>query len=228
MALIEVQALEKTYGAGATAVRALGGVNLRVEAGEFVAVRGPSGSGKSTLLHLLGGLDSPTAGTVSIEGQSWHLRDDGQASHFRRTRLGFVFQAFHLVPAFSAQENVALPLLLEGARPSDVEAQARARLVSVGLAARADHRPHELSGGEQQRVAVARALVAEPVLVLADEPTGNLDRAAGTLALEALRRAVDEEHRTVVMVTHDPHAASFATRIIDMRDGLIVGDGPGR
>jgi putative ABC transport system ATP-binding protein len=211
---------------GEQAVEALRGVSLVVSAGELVCITGPSGSGKSTLLHLLGGLDRPTSGSVRLEGAPLESYSDGELSRLRRKRLGFVFQFFYLVPSLTAVENVALPLLLDGARMSDVREAALARLAAVGLSARATHRPHQLSGGEQQRVAVARALIAAPALVLADEPTGNLDSAAGAVVLESLQRAVRDEGRTVVLVTHDARAAAFATRTVTMKDGAIVSAGP--
>ena len=220
--LIEVRGLVKEYHRGAQAVRALSGVELEVNRGEFVSVMGPSGSGKSTLLHLLGGLDTPTAGSVNVDGQDLAVLDDDALTAFRRKRLGFVFQFFNLLPTLSAWENVALPRLLDGARLGALRAGAVGLLERVGLADRVDHRPGELSGGQLQRVAIARALMADPVLVLADEPTGNLDSETGQEILDLLRRCTTEEHRTLVMVTHDPAAAAVGDRIVRLVDGRVA------
>jgi putative ABC transport system ATP-binding protein len=223
--MLSVRGVTKTYRQGDTEVKALAGVTLDIGAGEFVAVVGPSGSGKSTLLHLLGGLDAPTAGDILIGGTSLGRMSDDEVTIFRRRAIGFVFQFFNLLPTLSAAENVALPLLLDGKRAREIGPRVEAALEAVGLAQRRRHRPDELSGGEMQRVAIARALVIEPKLILADEPTGNLDSATGEQILDLIRRANRERGATVVMVTHDAKAAGFGTRVVTMRDGAIVGDG---
>jgi putative ABC transport system ATP-binding protein len=223
--MLSVRGVTKTYRQGDTEVKALAGVTLDIGAGEFVAVVGPSGSGKSTLLHLLGGLDAPTAGDILIGGTSLGRMSDDEVTIFRRRAIGFVFQFFNLLPTLSAAENVALPLLLDGKRRRDVEARAAAALETVGLAHRRRHRPDELSGGEMQRVAIARALVIEPKVILADEPTGNLDSATGEQILDLIRSANRERRATVVMVTHDAKAAAYGSRIVAMRDGRVERDG---
>ena len=187
---------------------------------------GPSGSGKSTLLHLAGGLDTPSAGEVRIGGESLGALSDDGRTLLRRRRIGFVFQFFNLLPMLSAEENVALPLVLDGVPGDRALGRARAAMETVGIAQRAGHRPSELSGGEQQRVAIARALAIEPVLLLADEPTGNLDRARGEQVVALLRRLVDERRQTILMVTHDARSASMADRLVQLRDGRIVDDRP--
>lgn len=219
---MEVSNLVKRYRMGAAGVQALAGVCFQIEAGRLVSVMGPSGSGKSTLLHLMGGLDSPTSGSVVIDGQDLAALDDERLTIFRRRSLGFIFQFFNLLPTMSAWENVALPRLLDGEKPADVRPRAVALLEKVGLSGRVDHKPSQLSGGEMQRVAVARALVADPLLVLADEPTGNLDSASGQAVLELLRRFVTDEGRTVVIVTHDAQAASMADQIVRLQDGRLL------
>jgi len=221
-AMIVLRAVDKIYRQGATEVAALRGVTLDIAAGQFVSVVGPSGSGKSTLLHLLGGLDQPTAGEIEIEGTPIAAMSDDEITIFRRRRIGIVFQFFNLLPTLSAEENVALPLLLDGRRARDVRPRVESVLEQVGLAHRRRHRPDELSGGEMQRVAIARALVVEPALILADEPTGNLDTATGEQILELLREANAARGATIVMVTHDPRAAAYAGRTVAMRDGLVV------
>src|SRR5689334_1824790 len=223
--MLSVRDATKTYRQGDTEVKALAGVTLDIAAGELVAIVGPSGSGKSTLLHLLGGLDVPTSGDILIEGASIARMSDDEVTIFRRRAIGFVFQFFNLMPTLSAEENVALPLLLDGKRTREVRPRVAAALDAVGLGHRRTHRPDELSGGEMQRVAIARALVIEPKLILADEPTGNLDSATGEQILELIRRANRERGATVVMVTHDAKAAAHGTRLVTMRDGRIVGDG---
>ncbi|HVL50091.1 MAG TPA: ABC transporter ATP-binding protein [Actinomycetota bacterium] len=223
MALVSVTDLVKEYSLGAARVPALRGVSFDIEAGRLVSVMGPSGSGKSTLLHLMGGLDSPTGGSVVIDGHDLAELDDQQLTIFRRRRLGFIFQFFNLLPTMNAWENVALPRLLDGEKLKDVQPKAVDLLKKVGLAGRVDHKPSQLSGGEMQRVAVARALIADPLLVLADEPTGNLDSASGQAVLDLLRNIVSEEGRTVVIVTHDAKAASMADQQVSLRDGVLAG-----
>jgi putative ABC transport system ATP-binding protein len=210
----------KIYGTGAAAVRALDGISAEFTAGKFTAIMGPSGSGKSTLLHCLAGLDRLTSGQVQIGGVGLGDLSDKAMTLLRRERIGFVFQAFNLVPTLTAQENVLLPLTLGGKRP---DAAWLAELVrTLGIADRLEHRPAELSGGQQQRVATARALVTRPDLVFADEPTGNLDSKSATELLTQIRRAVDEYRQTVVMVTHDPRAAAYADRVLFLADGRVV------
>jgi putative ABC transport system ATP-binding protein len=224
MSLLETRGLKKFYQQGKHAVEVLRGIDVRVEQGEFVAIVGPSGSGKTTLMQLVGGLDRPTSGTVLIGGESIGTFSDRRLSAFRRRKLGFVFQFFHLMPTLTAEENVCLPLLLDGERHAKVAPKAAELLERVGLGTRRHHRPDQLSGGEMQRVAIARALVTDPVLVLADEPTGNLDTKTGQLVLEMFRTTVKERGQTVIMVTHDPRAAALADRVIAMRDGLVEVD----
>jgi putative ABC transport system ATP-binding protein len=222
--MIALRGVEKVYRQGDTEVRALAGVTLDVPGGQFVAIVGPSGSGKSTLLHLLGGLDQPSAGEIAIEGTPIARMSDDEITIFRRRRIGVVFQFFNLLPTLSAEENVALPLVLDGRRPRDVRDRVGAALDQVGLGHRRRHRPDELSGGEQQRVAVARALVIDPALILADEPTGNLDTQTGEQVLALLRAANEGRNATILMVTHDPRAAGWATRTVSMQDGRVVAD----
>ncbi|HYV36043.1 MAG TPA: ABC transporter ATP-binding protein, partial [Gemmataceae bacterium] len=202
-------------------VNALRGVSLTIEAGEFVSIMGPSGSGKSTLMHLLGALDSPSTGEVYFQNRALHKLSDSELSLLRRTRIGFVFQFFNLLPTLTAAENVALPLLLSGQRRSRALKPARVGLEMVGLLDRAEHYPDQMSGGEMQRVAIARALIIEPEAVLCDEPTGNLDSANSTSILALLRSLPEAGKRSVVMVTHDAQAAAYGDRIIHIKDGLI-------
>ncbi|MEO8286186.1 MAG: ABC transporter ATP-binding protein [Chloroflexota bacterium] len=223
MAILEAINLTQVYGSGTTAVKALDNVNLSIEPREFVAIMGPSGSGKSTLMHLLGGLDTPTEGKVLVDGIDLSKLDDKALTILRRTKIGFVFQFFNLIPVLNALENVALPLVLNGTQ-SEATERARTWLQRVELSDRMKHRPGEMSGGQQQRVALARALVTEPAVILADEPTGNLDSRGAEEMLRWLRRTVDDWGRTVVMVTHDPRMAAYADRIIFMKDGTIVDD----
>jgi len=224
IAAVEVRALTKTVGTGALQVEALRGVSLTIAAGEFVAVTGPSGSGKSTLLHLAAGLDCPTSGAVCICGEDLGPLSDDQRALLRRRRIGLVFQAFHLLDIFTAEENVALPLSLAGVRQAEAQSRAVQALEQVGLAHRREHRPGQLSGGEQQRVAVARALVANPPVLLADEPTGNLDSSSGRRVIELLRELVDRLGVALLLVTHDPVCASLADRIVQLCDGRAVLD----
>ncbi len=222
MSLIQTSNLTKVYGAGETEVTALDHVNLKVDAGEFIAVMGPSGCGKSTLLHLIGGLDRPSDGQITIDGQALDHLDDNALSALRRRKIGFVFQFFNLIPVLNATENAALPLLLDGVNQAKANEKATEWLGKVGLGGRYHHRPDQLSGGQQQRVAIARALVAEPVLILADEPTGNLDTRASDEIASLLRQVAEEWGRSVVMVTHDPRIAAYASRIVFLKDGRIV------
>ncbi len=222
MSLIQADNLTKIYGKGDTAVVALDHLNLKVEAGEFVAVMGPSGCGKSTLLHLLGGLDRPTEGDVTIDEANLRSLDDTRLAELRRRKIGFVFQFFNLIPVLNAMENASLPLLLDGMPAAQARSKAAEWLERVGLGGRSLHRPDQLSGGQQQRVAIARALVSEPALILADEPTGNLDSRASDEVVSLLRQVSDEWGRAVIMVTHDPRNAAYADRIIFLKDGKIV------
>ena len=219
---LEVREVTKSYRLGKSTVQALRGVSLRVRQGERVAIMGPSGSGKSTLLHLLGGLDTPTQGDVLLEGRPVTAMNDTELTLFRRRRLGFVFQFFNLLPTLTAQENVALPLLLDGTSLKAVQAEVDSLLEVVGLSERKRHRPDELSGGEMQRVAIARAFVNNPAVVLADEPTGNLDTKTGKEVLALFDRMARGANKAIVLVTHDPKIASFAERVVRMEDGLIA------
>jgi putative ABC transport system ATP-binding protein len=224
MPIVETRGLTKVYGEGDSAVTALGGVDLSVEPGEFVAVMGPSGCGKSTLLNLIGGLDRPTSGSVTIDGTDIATMDDGDLTRLRRRRLGFVFQFFNLIPVLDASENAALPLTLDGVTAGEAKAKAEEWLRRVGLGDRMRNRPDQLSGGQQQRVAIARALVTEPALLLADEPTGNLDSKSSGEISDLLKQAAEEWGRAIVMVTHDARIAAHARRMVFMRDGTIVDD----
>ena len=214
MSLVQTENLTKVYGTGQTAVTALNNLSLSINQGEFVAVMGPSGCGKSTLLHLIGGLDTPTNGHVTIDGHKLSGLDDNHLTELRRRHIGFVFQFFNLIPVLTATENAALPLVLDGTKPAEANSKAKAWLERLGLADKLDKRPDQLSGGQQQRVAIARALTAEPSLVLADEPTGNLDSRAADEIAALLRQIADEWKRSVMMVTHDPRIAAYADRII--------------
>jgi putative ABC transport system ATP-binding protein len=221
-AAVETSDLTKVYGGGATEVRALDGVSLRFPGGEFAAIMGPSGSGKSTLLHILGGLDRPASGEVIIGGVELSGLSDRKLTLLRRERMGFVFQFFNLIPTLSAEENILLPALIAGEKAGSHAERIEELLELVGLGGRRDHRPDELSGGEQQRVAIARALLRNPDIVLADEPTGNLDSKTGAGVLELLRESAARYGQTVVMVTHDPRAAANADRVIFLSDGRMV------
>jgi putative ABC transport system ATP-binding protein len=219
--LVHATGLRKDYGSGEGLVRALDMVDLDVSRGEAVAVMGPSGCGKSTLLHLIGGLDRPSAGQLSVAGQRVDELSERALAHLRRDEIGFVFQAFHLMDELTAQENVELPALLAGCTPSEARARATALLEDVGLADRARHLPSMLSGGQRQRVAIARALANDPEIVLADEPTGNLDSAAAFEVL-GLLESLHAQGLTLVIVTHDERIATTADRLISMRDGAFV------
>jgi putative ABC transport system ATP-binding protein len=218
---LQTTGLRKQYQMGEAVVEALRGVDFTVEKGEFVAIMGPSGSGKSTLSHLLGGLDAPSDSDVMLGGRRLaHLSDD-DVTIVRRCQVGFIFQFFNLLPTLTAAENVALPLLIDGRSIDEYGVRIDELLTLVGLADRQDHKPDQLSGGQQQRVAIARALVTDPVIVLADEPTGNLDNHTGQEILQLLCRACDAEQQTIVMVTHDTRAAEYADRVVLLRDGLV-------
>jgi putative ABC transport system ATP-binding protein len=222
---VRAHEVTKRYGEGATAVDALRGVSLELPRGTFTGIMGPSGSGKSTLLHILAGLERPTAGWVEIADTRLDDLSDRELTLLRRHEVGFVFQSYNLLPVLTAEENITLPVSIGGAEPDSDRLEML--IETMGLTDRRDHRPTELSGGEQQRVAVARALITSPAVVFADEPTGNLDSAAGGSILELLRRAVDELGQTIAMVTHDPSAAAIADRTVFLGDGRVVGDETG-
>ncbi len=221
--IVEAQDVSRRYGEGEAAVDALKDVSVSFATGRYAAIMGPSGSGKSTLMHILAGLDRPTSGTVRIAGVELSQLDDTQLTKLRRDRIGFIFQTFNLLPVLSAEENILLPLSIAGREP-DREWFDKL-IATIGIGDRLKHRPAEMSGGQQQRVAVARALVSKPAVVFADEPTGNLDSKASNDVLDLLRHAVDDFGQTVVMVTHDAHAASYADRLVVLADGQIVHDG---
>ena len=219
---VETVGLNKVYGEGQMAVRALRDVSLQFPGGEFAAIMGPSGSGKSTLLHILGALDKPTTGRVIVGGTALSGLSDRKLTLLRRERMGFVFQFYNLIPTLSAEENVLLPALIAGERASEYSERLDELLDLVGLLGRRTHRPDELSGGEQQRVAIARALIRNPDIILADEPTGNLDSKTGSGVLELLRESAARYEQTILMVTHDPRAASWADRLVFLADGRVV------
>jgi len=223
MTILETSHLIKQYQMGQVTVNALDDVDFVVEKGEFVAIMGPSGSGKSTLMYMLGGLDKPSDGEVTLAGKKLSVLSDHNMTLVRRRNVGFVFQFYNLLPTLSAEENMALPLLIDGRRPNEYKAKLDQLLELVGLTDRRHHRPDQLSGGQQQRVAIARALITDPALVLADEPTGNLDSRSSQEILKLLRRSCDDYGQTIVMVTHDAQAASHADRIVFLKDGKIVG-----
>ena len=223
MALVQVEDLHRVFPMGSeVVVHALNGVNLSVEEGEILGLMGPSGSGKSTLLHLLGGLDRPSAGRIWVRGEDITQLDENALARYRRKQVGFVFQTFNLVPTMTALENVEFPMIFAGVPPTMRRARAQAALEMVGLGDRASHRPTELSGGQQQRVAIARALVNQPAIVLADEPTGNLDSRTGAEVMDLLARLNREQGRTIIIVSHDPKVAQYAHRCMHLLDGEIV------
>ena len=227
MDVLETRGLKKVFGEGEARVEALRGVDLAVRQGELMAIMGPSGSGKSTLLCLLGGIDLPSEGQVLLEGTDLATLSDDQRTLIRRKRIGFVFQSFNLLPILTAEENVALPLELDGVGSAEAKRRAGEALEMVGVQPRRHHIPSALSGGEQQRVAVARALVIRPAILLADEPTGNLDSVNGQRLTALLRNLVDQRGQTIVMVTHDAEIAARADRVVHIRDGLVAdGDEP--
>jgi putative ABC transport system ATP-binding protein len=219
--VVRAEGLVKRFGEGPAAVEALRGVDIALDRGSFTAIMGPSGSGKSTLLHILAGLDHPTEGWVEVDGTRLDTLDDRALTLLRRRAVGFIFQAYNLLPVLTAEGNITLPLRIAGTKP---EKEWLEQLIdAVGLADRRDHRPAEMSGGQQQRVAVARALVTHPAVVFGDEPTGNLDSVSSREVLELMRRAVDELGQTIVMVTHDPFAAAIADRVVFLADGRLAG-----
>jgi putative ABC transport system ATP-binding protein len=221
---IQLTNVSKVYGQSKNEVHALDAVSLTVPAGSFTAIMGSSGSGKSTLLHLVAGLATPTSGDVILFDQHISQMNDDALTRFRRRHVGLIFQNFNLLPTMSALENVCLPELIDGKRMRDIEPKAKQLLELVNLTQRSDHRPDQLSGGQQQRVAIARALINDAPLILADEPTGNLDSKTGESVLILMRELVKEHHRTIVMVTHDPKAAAYADRVITLSDGKIIDD----
>jgi len=220
--LIRIRSLSKAYRRGGQDIPVLLDINLDVQPGEFVALMGPSGSGKSTLLNLIAGIDHPTSGTIEIDGVDIATLGEGRLADWRAANVGFIFQFYNLLPVLSAFENIELPLLLTGLSARERAQRVEALLVLVGLTDRADHRPNELSGGQQQRVAIARALVTDPRLVVADEPTGDLDRHTGEEVLSLMDQLVRELGKTIVMVTHDPKAAAKARRMIHLEKGVLV------
>lgn len=221
--VIDIKNMTKTYIMGQTQVRALQGVDLRIETNEYVALMGPSGSGKSTLMNLLGCLDTPTRGKYELDGKDVSKMDDTELANIRNEKIGFVFQTFNLLPRQSTLENVALPLVYAGISRKEREARAHAVLESVGLGDRTDHKPNELSGGQRQRVAIARALVNNPAIILADEPTGNLDTKTSIEIMEIFEE-IHNNGNTVIIVTHEPDIAEHAHRIVRLRDGVVESD----
>ena len=224
MKLLEAKKLSKSYALGEHAVEALKSVNFSVGKGEFVAIMGPSGSGKSTLMHLLGGLDNPSSGEVYLSDKALSNLSRKELTLTRRHNVGFVFQFFNLIPTLSAEENIILPIIIDGKKPKEYEDRLNKLLELIGLSDRRDHRPDQLSGGEQQRVAVGRALITNPAILLADEPTGNLDSKTGREIMRLLQKSCNELEQTVIVVSHDPRAAAYANRVVFLRDGNIVNE----
>ena len=227
MTLLRMQGITKDYHLGKTIVRALRGLDLEISQGEIVAIMGPSGSGKSTLMHILGALDTPTDGTATIDGEDLQALKERQLVTLRGRKVGFVFQTFNLIQTLSAQRNVELPMIFQGLAPGERHRRASELLERVGLGDRVRHRPNELSGGERQRVAVARALANDPEIILADEPTGNLDTETGNAILSLLKDLSDNDGKTVILVTHDPEAAAIADRVVRLRDGCVASESGG-
>jgi putative ABC transport system ATP-binding protein len=222
MGIIDLENATKVYSVGEVETRALNGVTMSIEEGEFTTLVGPSGSGKTTMLQLMGCLDKPSSGVVKIDGHDISQLNANQRADLRRERIGFIFQFFALVPVLTAYENVELPLLLNDVKSGERAKRVNELLESVGMADRADHRPDQMSGGEQQRVAIARALAPNPLLILADEPTANLDTANGTQAMDIMKRLNEETGTAFVFATHDPRVVSYARRVVKLRDGRIV------
>lgn len=222
MPLLDLKEITKEYKLGETVVRALRGLDLSIEEGEIVAIIGPSGSGKSTLMHIIGALDTPSNGTAFLDGQDLERLKEKQLVALRGKKVGFVFQTFNLIQTLTAQQNVELPMIFQGIRRAERAQRAKELLVKVGLADRVRHKPSELSGGERQRVAIARALANDPEIILADEPTGNLDTESGGAILEMLKGLRVDDGKTVIIVTHDPEATAIADRVIHLRDGHVV------
>ncbi len=222
MPLLNLKEITKEYKLGETVVRALRGLDLSIEEGEIVAIMGPSGSGKSTLMHIIGALDTPSNGTAFLDGQDLERLKEKQLVALRGKKVGFVFQTFNLIQTLTAQQNVELPMIFQGIRRAERAQRAKELLVKVGLADRVRHKPSELSGGERQRVAIARALANDPEIILADEPTGNLDTESGGAILEMLKGLRVDDGKTVIIVTHDPEATAIADRVIHLRDGHVV------
>lgn len=225
MPLMNMKGVTKDYKLGKTKVRALRGLDLEIAKGEVVAIMGPSGSGKSTLMHILGALDTPTTGTAMIDGSDLKEMKEDQLVTFRGQKVGFVFQTFNLIQTLSALQNVELPMIFQGVAKAERLRKAKDLLTRVGLAERIRHKPNELSGGERQRVAVARSLANDPEIILADEPTGNLDTESGVAILDLLKGLSVNDGKTVILVTHDPEAAEIADRIIRLRDGCVASEG---
>lgn len=222
--MIQVKDLTKDYQLGGETVHALAGVSLEIDDGEFTAFVGPSGSGKSTLLHLIGGLDTPSGGSIIVDGKNLSNASDAELANYRNRNIGFVFQAFHLHPTYTAVENVAIPLIFSGISKNERLERARQALAIVGMEHRADHRPNQLSGGERQRVSIARALVTDPGLIVADEPTGNLDTVNGSRIMDLLGGLNKDKGITLLVATHDVELAGRARRVLNLRDGLIIED----